>query len=44
MDSLFSIRQSSINDKEVPKTYHMLPEMEKSDHSLASMKTAIDFL
>jgi len=39
-----AIRESSINDKEVPKTYHLLSDMEKTDFSLASTRTAIDYL
>jgi len=32
-----------MRDSEVPKTYHMLAEMEKSTHTIASTQSAITY-
>ena len=33
-----------MRDSEVPKTYHMLAEMEKSSHTISSTQSAINYL
>lgn len=42
--SLIYIKESSTQDSEIPKTYHMLAEIEKVSQTVGSTNSAISYL